>query len=208
MNHSPTAPAPGRRARPTVLAALAVASAALLVLLAYGSLTPSDASLPGVVGMGADSFDSPHDDGRVGDDVTVFDEGMTAIAKLDPDLRTALRDAATDAADDDTTLYVNSGWRSADYQRQLLRDAVSTYGSESEAARWVATPETSPHVSGDAVDIGPVDAMSWLSQHGAAYGLCQVYGNEPWHFELRSAASDHGCPAMYADPTQDPRMQR
>ena len=29
------------------------------------------------------------------------------------------------------------------------------YGSEAEAARWVATPDTSAHVSGDAVDIGP-----------------------------------------------------
>ena len=39
-------------------------------------------------------------------------------------------------------------------------------------------------------------------------GLCQIYGNEPWHYELRSEAIDHGCPAMYADPTHDPRMQQ
>ena len=43
---------------------------------------------------------------------------------------------------------------------------------------------------------------------GAQYGLCQIYGNEPWHYELRRDASDHGCPPMYADPTQDPRMQQ
>ena len=77
-----------------------------------------------------------------------------------------------------------------------------------EAARWVATPETSAHVSGDAVDIGPLDATAWLSEHGAGYGLCQIYGNEPWHYELRPDAVDDGCPAMYADPTQDPRMQQ
>ena len=53
------------------------------------------------------------------------------------------------------------------YQEQLLDEAVSEYGSEEEAARWVATPETSPHVSGDAVDIGPADATAWLSEHGA-----------------------------------------
>ena len=47
-----------------------------------------------------------------------------------------------------------------------------------------------------------------LSEHGRAYGLCQIYGNEPWHYELRPEAIAHGCPAMYADPTHDPRMQR
>jgi D-alanyl-D-alanine carboxypeptidase len=72
----------------------------------------------------------------------------------------------------------------------------------------VATPSTSAHVSGDAVDIGRSDAAAWLSEHGAEYGLCQIYGNEPWHYELRSEASEHGCPAVYADPTHDPRMQR
>jgi hypothetical protein len=76
-----------------------------------------------------------------------------------------------------------------------------------EAARWVATAETSAHVSGDAVDIGPFDATAWLSEHGAEYGLCQIYSNEAWHYELRSEAGDHGCPPMYADPTHDPRMQ-
>ena len=63
------------------------------------------------------------------------------------------------------------------------------YGSEAEAARWVATPDTSAHVSGDAVDIGPSAAAAWLSEHGAAYGLCQIYGNEPWHYELRPDAA-------------------
>jgi hypothetical protein len=47
-----------------------------------------------------------------------------------------------------------------------------------------------------------------LSLHGAEYGLCQIYGNEPWHYELRPEAIDHGCPATYADPTQDPRMEQ
>jgi D-alanyl-D-alanine carboxypeptidase len=72
----------------------------------------------------------------------------------------------------------------------------------------VATAETSAHVSGDAVDIGPSDATAWLSEHGGEYGLCQIYGNEPWHYELRAEATDRGCPPMYADPTDDPRMQQ
>ena len=59
---------------------------------------------------------------------------------------------------------------------------------------------------GDAVDLGPAAARSWLAEHGARYGLCRVYANEPWHFELRPDAVRHGCPRPYADPTQDPRM--
>jgi zinc D-Ala-D-Ala carboxypeptidase len=146
-------------------------------------------------------------DGAVPDGTTVFDDGVPGVAKLDPSLLAALRQAATQAAHDGVEFFVDSGWRSPEYQEQLLQQAVSKYGSEEEAARWVATPDTSPHVSGDAVDVGHSDTTAWLSEHGAKYGLCQVYGNEPWHYELRPEAIDHGCPPTYADPTHDPRMQ-
>jgi D-alanyl-D-alanine carboxypeptidase len=145
-------------------------------------------------------------DGVVPDGTTVFDDDSPAVANLDPDLLGALRHAATHAAGDGIEFIVNSGWRSPEYQEQLLREAISEYGSE-EAARWVAAPDTSAHVSGGAVDIGP-DAMVWLSEHGAAYGLCQIYSNELWHYELRPDAIYDGCPPMYSDPTDDPRMQR
>ena len=147
-------------------------------------------------------------DGAVPEGTTVFDDEIPGVANLDPALLGALRQAATDAADDGIELFVNSGWRSPAYEEQLLREAVSKYGSEAEAARWVATPNTSAHVSGEAVDIGPSDAAAWLSDHGAGYGLCRIYGNEPWHYELRAEATDHGCPPVYADPTHDPRMQQ
>ncbi|MFW3171139.1 M15 family metallopeptidase [Geodermatophilus sp. CPCC 206100] len=147
-------------------------------------------------------------DGVVPDGATVFDGEFPAVAHLDPDLLRALRRAATAAADDGLEIGVNSGWRSPAYQDRLLHEAISEYGSEEEAARWVATAETSAHVTGDAVDTGPAVATAWLSEHGAEYGLCQVYGNEPWHFELRPDAVDDGCPPPYADPTADPRMQQ
>ena len=147
-------------------------------------------------------------DGAVPDGATVFDDEIPGVANLDPALLGALRQAATYAAADGVELFVESGWRSREYQNRLLREAVFEYGSEEEAARWVATADTSPHVSGDAVDIARIDATAWLSEHGAEYGLCQIYGNEPWHYELRPAAIDHGCPPMYADPTRDPRMQQ
>jgi D-alanyl-D-alanine carboxypeptidase len=147
-------------------------------------------------------------DGAVPDGTTVFDDEVPGVAKLDPALLGALRRAATDAAGDEVPFVVNSGWRSAAYEEQLRREAIVKYGSEAEAARWVATGSTSAHVSGDAVDIGPSGAAAWLSEHGAAHGLCQIYGNEPWHYELRPDAIDHGCPPTYADPTHDPRMQQ
>jgi D-alanyl-D-alanine carboxypeptidase len=147
-------------------------------------------------------------DGVVPNGVTVFDEQYPGVANLDPDLLQALREAATDAADGGVEFFVQSGWRSPEYQDQLLREAVSEYGSEEEAARWVASVEASAHVSGDAVDIEHSDATAWLSEHGAENGLCQIYRNEPWHYELRPQAIDRGCPRMYADPTHDPRMQQ
>jgi len=147
-------------------------------------------------------------DGAIPDGTTVFDDGIPGIINLDPALLGALRQAAKDAAAGGIEFFVNSGWRSPEYQNQLLREAVVKYGSEEEATRWVATAETSAHVMGDAVDIGPADARAWLSEHGADYGLCQIYENEPWHYELRPEAIEHGCPPMYADASQDPRMRR
>ena len=171
------------------------------------STTPGEAVLdggtltqePGALGQAG---------GDVPDGATVFDAGIPGVANLDPALAGALRRATTDAGREGVKLVVDSGWRSPEYQAQLLQQAVSQYGSEAEAARWVAAPDRSAHVSGDAVDIGPTDAARWVSENGAQYGLCRVYGNEPWHFELRPDAVDRGCPAVYADPTQDPRMQQ
>jgi zinc D-Ala-D-Ala carboxypeptidase len=169
---------------------------------------PPLAPPPPPVRLNGDAPDAPGEGaGVIPDGVTVFDDGYPAVTKLNPHLLGALRHAARDAANDGVTFFVNSGWRSRAYQNQLLREAVSRYGSEVEAARWVATADASPHVSGNAVDIGPARAAAWLSKHGAKYGLCQIYKNEPWHYELRPKAINRGCPPVYADPTHDPRMQ-
>jgi D-alanyl-D-alanine carboxypeptidase len=146
-------------------------------------------------------------DGAVPAGLTVFDDDVPAVANLDSDLLDALRRAARDAARDGVTIVVRSGWRSPEYQRRLLHEAVSRFGSKRKAARWVAAADRSFHVSGAAVDIGPSRAAAWLSKHGGEYGLCQIYRNEPWHYELRPDAIDHRCPSMYADPAHDPRMQ-
>ena len=179
-----------RRRRSTIPALIAVAVAVTIIgVLGRQSLA---ASLPFAHG-GSD---------------TPFDRDDPEVTNLDPDLLDALRLAAADAATDDIEFVVNSGWRSSADQERLRQEAVVKYGSEAEAARWVAPPNDSAHVSGDAVDLGGPAARQWLAEHGADYGLCRIYDNEPWHYELRPQALRSGCPATYADATQDPRMQR
>ena len=186
MCHREPARTAARRIRSVILAALVVVSMATV-------------SPPGALG---------ETDGAVPEGVRIFDKHSPAVTRLAPGLRRALSRAALDAEKAGIEMVVNSGWRSREYQKQLFRDAVRKYGSERAAARWVATPETSSHVSGDAVDIGPSRAAVWLSRHGARYGLCRIYRNEPWHYELRPGAVESRCPAMYADPTHDPRMHQ
>src|SRR5262245_1885745 len=224
MSYVQPASTASRRARVAMFAAVVVASAALAGFIAQvpRSGWSSSASSPIATGLRTPQQpDRPLGDlpgersgglgvagGEVPDGVTVFDDEYPAVANLDPTLLGALRDAATMAATDGVEFFVSSGWRSPEYQEELFDEAVSKYGSREEAARWVATPNTSAHVSGDAVDIGSSDAQTWLSKDGAHYGLCQIYGNEPWHFELRPEAINLGCPAQYADAAHDPRMQQ
>jgi hypothetical protein len=210
-----------RTARTTTRRSPAICLAGLLVVLAAAAVVGHRSAAPGRSASDAPAAAAPpgvlpraegaavgEADGVLPGGTTVSDDRLPGVAGLDPALLRALRRAAADAADAGVALHVTSGWRSREYQEQLLREAVAEYGSEEEAARWVATADTSAHVSGDAVDVGPADAMAWLSGHGADHGLCRVYGNEPWHYELRPEAVEHGCPRVYADPTQDPRTQR
>jgi len=48
---------------------------------------------------------------------------------------------------------------------------------------------------GQAIDIGPVEADKWLIADGSRFGLCQIYANEIWHFELAADAQGN-CPPL------------
>lgn len=180
----PRNPSTRRPLGTAVLAVASVVAAAVVAILAAAAL-PGGTADAGAAN-GPTTLDDPMDPG---------------VANLDPELRAALEAATDDAAGDGVVIILNSGWRSPEEQAQLLREAIAKYGSEEEAARWVATPETSAHVTGDAIDIGPLDAVLWLAEHGPAYGLCQVYANEPWHFELHP----DGCPPLLPDATHRAR---
>jgi hypothetical protein len=130
--------------------------------------------------------------------LSVDDDSHPALARLDPALLDALRAAQAAAEADGIRFDITSGWRSVDLQRQLLADAVHTYGSEEVARQYVATPDASSHVTGQAVDIGTLDAQLWIIEHGRAWGLCQTYANERWHFERATEPGDE-CPEPKLD---------
>ncbi len=127
-----------------------------------------------------------------------WDVANPAVGYLNPALLAAVQQAATAAAAEGITMTITSGWRSPEFQQQLLNDAVATYGSLGAARQYVQTPEHSKHVLGQAVDIGGSDADYWLIANGARFGLCQIYANEPWHFELAADAAG-GCPPLRAN---------
>ncbi len=123
------------------------------------------------------------------------DQGATA---LDAKLERSMGRAIAAAAEDDVELTITSGLRSVDEQRVLWDEALDQYGSEQEAARWVLPPELSAHVQGLAVDVGPATGAAWLAEHGARWGLCQIFANEPWHFE-RATKNKGTCPELLPD---------
>lgn len=132
------------------------------------------------------------------------DADHPGVRGLDPALRDAVQAAAARANEEGVELRLNSGWRSADYQAELLADAITEYGSEEAARHWVDTPERSAHVRGDAVDIGGLEAALWVGQYGAEFGLCQTYANENWHFELAEVDADGYCPTAYESAAARP----
>lgn len=140
------------------------------------------------------------DDGLIaeGSGVTLDDDQVPAIGRLNPALRDAFRRAAAAADADGISFQVTSGWRDVEYQEWLFDDAIQQYGTAEIARQFVATPERSSHVTGDAIDIGPLDAQLWLMEHGSDYGLCQTYANERWHYELATVPGAD-CPDMKAD---------
>jgi D-alanyl-D-alanine carboxypeptidase len=130
-----------------------------------------------------------------GQRLSPFDLSSPAVNRLDPALLDAVERAADGGAAEGITIGLTSGWRSPEFQQQLFDDAVVQYGSVDIASQYVASPQVSKHVIGKAVDVGPASADDWLIRNGSAFGLCQIYANEIWHFEL---ASDYGgaCPPL------------
>jgi hypothetical protein len=164
-------------------AALLVAGCAAPVQIEPVSTTaPVPAPDPLTIGQAAtDTYGGWIPNGQT---LSPFDVSNPALAQLDPRLLNAIQDAARAAAAQGVDLRIASGWRSKGFQQQLLEDAVGKYVNVDIARQFVASPDVSKHVVGQAVDVAPVDADNWLIRNGAQFGLCQIYANELWHFEL------------------------
>lgn len=127
------------------------------------------------------------------------DTDHPAVKHLDPRLRRAVQRAASAAREDGVRdFWLTSGWRTADYQQELFDAAVRKHGSRAMASRWAKTPETSEHVQGRAVDVGPARTARWMSRHAEDFGLCRTYANEVWHYGLKAPGAAE-CPAMKPD---------
>ena len=174
---------------PVVLPTHAAGSEAPFVQLANGPAPDDDSSI------GPAATDTTG--GYIPDNQTVtpFDVANPVIGWLDPSLLTAIQNAARSATSDGVDLEITSGWRTKGFQQRLFDDAVRTYGSVETAQQFVASPDTSRHVVGQAVDVGPAEADNWLIRNGSRFGLCQIYANEIWHFEL-AAGQDGNCPPL------------
>jgi hypothetical protein len=130
-----------------------------------------------------------------GKTLSPFDVYHPIVQWLDPPLLNAIQDAARRAEAEGVDIEITSGWRSKGFQQRLFDKGVVDYGGVDAARKFVAAPETSKHVEGKAVDIGPVAADRWLIANGPKFGLCQIYANEIWHFEL--AVDEQGrCPPL------------
>jgi hypothetical protein len=197
----PDTEAPRRRSR--ILAGMLVVAVLLGLGAAFARPLLAAVAEPGGA-PGAPAGDTPAvADGYVAADAPIspFDD-VPAIARLHPGLRDALQAAARDAESDGVRIVVTSGWRDQRYQDWLYAQALARGGPQ-EASEYVAAGTSSRHLSGDAVDVGLTDADSWLQQHGVRYGLCQIYANERWHFEIATTPGG-ACPAQYPDASSRP----
>ncbi|MFI7061956.1 M15 family metallopeptidase [Kribbella sp. NPDC050124] len=175
-----------KRCTLAIAAATATFAVAACTSVDAQSEPPSSAAATGPAGAA---------DGVLPDKTSAFDTDLPGISKLDPELLNAVQKAETAMRQDGITMHVNTGWRSKKYQEELLTRAIAKYGSKKKALEYVATPEDSHHVTGDAVDIGPTAADYWLIRKGARFGLCQTLSHEIWHFELVTTPGDK-CPPM------------
>lgn len=136
-------------------------------------------------------------------DLTTMQNGENVDSRIYPDLRSML-DAASSAG---LQLYVRSGHRTYEQQRDLFENKVeeyrqqgySRYRAVQETKKWVAAPGTSEHQLGLGIDLyanektcSVEDGYDWLIGNSYKYGFVHRYPpekrnvtgvyDEPWHY--------------------------
>ena len=130
-------------------------------------------------------------------------------SQIDARISSYLNDMIQDADAQGIKLWVSSGYRSNERQKELFSNKVRKYmgqgytreESETLADTIVAKPGTSEHNLGLAVDLNGVrddfcdtKEFAWLNENAANYGFILRYDNhkqkvtgkiyEPWHFRF------------------------
>jgi D-alanyl-D-alanine carboxypeptidase len=126
--------------------------------------------------------------------------------KMRADATAALQSLMTQARTAGVAIIPISGFRSVAYQETLFQKAVTKYGSENAAVRWVARPGNSEHHTGLAIDLGDEEnpasdveppfeqtrAFDWLQQNAAQFSFelsfprnnSRGVNYEPWHWRF------------------------
>jgi len=131
----------------------------------------------------------------------IFNRGT----RLSPDAAGAWEAMRRDAGQHDIRLDLVSGYRSIDYQAELVRKKIAAGQPMDRILRVTAAPGYSEHHSGNAIDltthgVTPLSqdfsnsrAYEWLRQHARLYGFRESYPShnrhgiewEPWHWCYR-----------------------
>ena len=126
------------------------------------------------------------------------------MQRLTPEAAAQWQQMVEAAAGSGIRLLIVSGYRSHDYQAELIRTKITAGQHIDEILAVSAAPGYSQHHTGTAVDIAtpgsrPLTeefetsgAFQWLTEHAADYGFSMTYPRdnpygfifEPWHWAL------------------------
>jgi D-alanyl-D-alanine carboxypeptidase len=126
------------------------------------------------------------------------------MQRLTPDAADRWQRMAAAAGNDRIRLLIVSGFRSFDYQAELIRKKLTAGQPIGEILRVNAAPGFSQHHTGSAVDVAspgsrPLtedfensEAFRWLTDNAARFGFSMTYPRnniwgfvyEPWHWSL------------------------
>jgi D-alanyl-D-alanine carboxypeptidase len=124
------------------------------------------------------------------------------VQRLDPQTAVAWQQMTAAAVDDDINLLLISGYRSYEYQAELIRKKLKAGQAIQDILTVNVAPGYSQHHTGHAIDIAtpgskPLqeefeqsDAFAWLTEHASQFGFSLSYPRdnscgltyEPWHW--------------------------
>ena len=113
----------------------------------------------------------------------------------------ALLEMVKQAQQDGVALSVDSGFRSAQYQKRILEKYLNQNMDYLGLLQVVAPPGYSQHMLGNCIDFVPSELdfsksaqYIWLKQHAQQYGFIESYSEdnnsginwEPWHWQFKT----------------------